>query len=292
MDFYTDFPVVQHLPIEKLRDSPFQPREDYGDIEELAESIKSIGLREPILVRPLGDEYEIVHGHRRKRTLVFLGSKFAPCYVQPMSDKEAIEVALNQNIQNMDLNALEEARAFSAYLDQFDVSARVLAKRIGKSWDYVVERVRLLDLPVEIQRKVASGEMYFSHARELIDIIDRKDEVMAIAAKVEEGVLKDKMQIADAVRSVKAGADIEEAVSVAKYRAFKREMARTVVGKRSVKEILETIRRDQIGPEEMLEARQRASLDIVVGMLEQELLVCPDCGKAHLSWPCTGRELG
>lgn len=291
MKYYTDFPVVQHLPITKLRDSPFQPREDYGDLEELAESIKSIGLREPLLVRPIGDEYEIVHGHRRRRTLESLGSKFAPCYVQAMSDKEAIEVALNQNIQNMDLNPMEEARAFSAYLEQFNVSARALAKRIGKSWDYVVERTRLLDLPVEIQTKVARGEMYFTHARELLDIIDRKDEVMAISSKVEEGVLGDRDQIRDAVASVKAGADMDEAISVAKYRAFKRDMAKTVVGKSSVKEILDTIRREQIGPEEMLAARRKASIDIVVGMLDRELLICPDCGKHYLSWMCCGKKL-
>lgn len=291
MKYYTDFPVVQHLLITKLRDSPFQPREDYGDIEELTESIRSIGLREPILVRPIGDEYEIVHGHRRRRALTFLGSKFAPCYVLSMTDKEAIEVALNQNIQNKDLNPMEEGNAFKTYLDQFNVSARALAKRIGKSMDYVVERTRLLDLPVEIQTKVASGEMYFTYARELLDIIDKKDVLMVLSSKMEKGILGDGDQVRDAVKSVKAGAGAEEAVSVAKFRAFKRDMAKTMVGKRSVKEVLDTIRREQIGPEEMQKARQKASLDIVIGMLERGLLICPDCSKPYLSWTCCGKEL-
>ncbi len=293
MKFYSKFPIVQHIPIDQLLDSPFQPRVDYGDIDELAESIKSVKLREPILVRPRAQGgYEIVHGHRRKRALQHLGALMAPCYVQEMGDKEAIEVALNQNIQDKDLNPIEEGIAFKEYMEIFDMSRRALARKIGKDARYVIDRVKLLDLPEEIIDKVASGDMLFSNAGALLTITDRRSDVLEIAKKIETNELEGSIQIRDAVEAVKLGADIEEAVELAKYQAFKRDMAKKIAtGGASVKELLKEIQSRQIGSDVILEAIKKSNLNIVKDMLERNLLVCQKCGESHLFWSCCGEVL-
>jgi len=291
--FYSKFPIVRHIPLDQLHDSPYQPRRDYGDIEELAQSIKSAKLREPLLVRPRAQGgYEIIHGHRRKRALQKLGSLMAPCYVQEMGDKEAIEVALNQNIQNKNLNPIEEGMAFKEYMEIFDVSRRALARKIGKDARYVIDRVKLLMLPEEIIDKVASGDMLFSNAIALLKIIDKRSDVLDIAKKIETNELEGSIQIRDAVEAVKLGADIEEAVELAKYQAFKRDMAKKIAtGGTSVKELLKEIQSKQIGSDVILEAIRKSNLNIVKDMLERDLLVCQKCGESHLFWSCCGEVL-
>ena len=292
MSSYSRFPIVQHIPLDQLKDSPFQPRVNYGNIEELAESIKSIKLREPILVRPIEGGYEIVHGHRRKRALQHLGATMTRCYVQKMSDKMAIEIALNQNVQRKNLNPIEEGVAFKEYMKMFGVSQRVLARKIGKTQPYINYRIRLLDLPKEIQDKISSGEMIFSNVRELLTIIDRRSDVIGIVRKIEEGELEGTIQVRDAVEAVKIGADIEEAVELAKYQEFKREMAKKIAkGGKSIKEVLKEIQSRQIGSEVIRGAIEQSNLNIVKEMLSRGLLVCPKCGKSHLNWSCCGGVL-
>jgi len=291
--FYLKFPIVRHIPLDQLHDSPNQPRRDYGKIEELAQSIKSAKLREPILVRPRAQGgYEIVHGHRRKRALQQLGALMAPCYVQEMGDKEAIEVALNQNIQDKDLNPIEEGIAFKEYMEIFDVSRRALAIKIGKNARYVIDRVKLLMLPEDIIDKVASGDMLFSNAISLLKIIDKKIDVVDIANKIETGELKGSLQVDDVVDAMRIGADIEEAVELAKYQEFKRDMAKKIAnGGNSVKELLKEIQSRQIGSDVILEAIKKSNLNIVKDMLKRDLLVCQKCGESHLFWSCCGEML-
>jgi len=290
--FYSKFPIVRHIPLDQLLDSPFQPRVDYGDMEELVESIKSVKLREPLLVRPIEGGYEIVHGHRRKRALQKLGSLMAPCYVQDMGDKEAIEVALNQNIQDKDLNPIEEGIAFKEYMEIFGVSRRALARKIGKDARYVIDRVKLLMLPEEIIDKVASGDMLFSNAIALLKIIDKKSDVVDIVKKIESGELEGTNQVRDVIDAVKIGADIEEAVELAKYQEFKRDMAKKIVnGGTSVKDILKEIQSRQIGSDVILEAIKKSNLNIVKNMLKRDLLVCQKCGESYLTWSCCGEVL-
>lgn len=296
--FYSESPVIRYIPIDQLKDSPHQPRVNYSDIEELAESIKNIGLREDVLVRPLKEEFEhytheIVHGHRRLRALRFLGAKFVRCNVQEMGDKEAIEVALHQNIQREDLNPIEEGRAFKEYIEIFGISQNALARKIGKrnNLPYVNKRIRLLDLPEEIQTKIASGAMSFSNALALLVILDRKNDIIDITTKIDKGELKGVLQVKDAVESVKAGIGIEKAVEIAKLQDFQREMAKKISSRRSIKEILEGIRSRQTGPEVILEAQRKNNLNIVREMLERGLLVCPECGESHLSCMHCGRKL-
>ncbi len=291
MSSYSKFPIVQHIPIDQLKDSPFQPRVDYGNIKELAESIKSIKLREPILVRPIEGGYEIVHGHRRKRALQHLGAKMTRCYVQKMSDKMAIEIALNQNVQRKNLNPIEEGVAFKEYMKMFGVSQNGLARKIGKAQTYINYRIRLLDLPKEIQDKIASGDMKFSSALELLTIIGR-DDILDIVKKLEESNLKGRIQVRDTVEAIKLGAKVEEAVELAKYLEFKREMAKKIVnGGKSVKELLKEIHSRQIGSDVLLEALKKSNLNIVKNMLKRDLLVCPNCGESHLNWSCCGEVL-
>lgn len=289
---YTDYPVVQHIPLDQLKDSPFQPRVDYGNIEELAANIKSVGLWEPILVRPIYGGYEIVHGHRRYRAYQHLGKSMIPCYVEEMNDKVAIEVALSQNIMREDLNPIEEGRAFKEYIEMFGLSQRALARKIRKDSMYINHRIRLLDLPEDIQTKIASDVMSFSNARALLAIIDSKKDIINITTKIEEGELKGIIQVEDAIESVKAGMDIEKAVEIAKLQDFQREMAKRIsTGGRSIKEILEGIRSRQTGPEVILEAQRKNYLNVVREMLERGLLVCPECGESHFSCSHCGREL-
>lgn len=166
-----DVRTLRHMPIELIHASPNNPRKHFpdGDLDELAHSIKAKGLLQPIVVRPRdGGEYEIVAGERRWRASQRAGIHDVPVLIREVSDGEALEIALIENIQRSDLNPLEEARAYGLLLEQFSYTQQQLAESVGKSRSHISNTLRLLTLPDSVRQQIETGQLTAGHARALV----------------------------------------------------------------------------------------------------------------------------
>jgi ParB family chromosome partitioning protein len=166
-----DVRTLRHMPIELLRASPNNPRKHFADseLDELANSIRDKGLLQPIVVRPVAaGEYEIVAGERRWRAAQRAGVHDVPVLIRELSDGEALEIALIENIQRTDLNPLEEARAYGLLLEQFSYTQQQLAESIGKSRSHIANTLRLLNLPESVRQQIEDGQLTAGHARALV----------------------------------------------------------------------------------------------------------------------------
>ena len=166
-----DIRSLRHMPIELLHASPNNPRKSFSeeDLRDLAQSIKEKGLLQPIVVRPRDDgEYEIVAGERRWRASQLANIHDVPVLIRELSDGEALEIALIENIQRTDLNPLEEARAYGLLLNQFNYTQQQLADSVGKSRSHISNTLRLLNLPDSVRLQIESGQLTAGHARALV----------------------------------------------------------------------------------------------------------------------------
>ena len=177
----------QRIPIEKIRPNPDQPRRqfDAGPLEDLVASIKEKGVLQPLIVRPAGDEYEIVAGERRWRAAQQAQLHDLPVLVRDFSDTEVLEVAIIENIQRADLNPIEEAAGYRQLMDRFGHTQEKMAEALGKSRSHIANLLRLLQLPDDIQTFVVDGKLSAGHARALITA----DDPGALARKVIAGEL-------------------------------------------------------------------------------------------------------
>ncbi len=166
-----DVRTLRHMPIEMLKASPNNPRKYFAeaDLDDLAKSISDKGLLQPIVVRPMPQgEYEIVAGERRWRAAQRAGIHDVPVLIRELSDGEALEIALIENIQRSDLNPLEEARAYGLLLEQFNYTQQQLAESIGKSRSHIANTLRLLNLPETVRQQIEQGNLTAGHARALV----------------------------------------------------------------------------------------------------------------------------
>jgi ParB family transcriptional regulator, chromosome partitioning protein len=166
-----DISSLRHVPVELLYANPNNPRKNFADadLEELAKSIRVKGLLQPLIVRPRGDgDFEIVAGERRWRAAQKAGVHEVPVLIRELSDGEALEIALIENIQRSDLNPLEEARAYGMLLNQFSYTQQQLAESIGKSRSHIANTLRLLTLPDSVRQMVEDGKLTAGHARTLV----------------------------------------------------------------------------------------------------------------------------
>ena len=157
-------------PIEEIRPNRSQPRKTFSNekLEELAASIREKGIIQPLVVRRKTDHFELIAGERRWRAAQKAGLREVPVVIQDVSDGAALEMALIENIQREDLNAVEEAEAYQALLDNFSLSQEELARRVGKERSTVANSLRLLKLPAEIKRDIAEDRLTMGHARALL----------------------------------------------------------------------------------------------------------------------------
>jgi ParB family chromosome partitioning protein len=162
------------LPVERIRANARQPRQvfDEDTLAELAHSVREFGVLQPVVVRPDGDGYELVMGERRLRAAVAAGLSSIPAIVRETSDDAMLRDALLENIHRTQLNPLEEAAAYQQLLEEFGATHDELAQRIGRSRPQVSNTIRLLNLPVPVQRRVAVGVLSAGHARALLGIDD------------------------------------------------------------------------------------------------------------------------
>jgi ParB family chromosome partitioning protein len=169
---------VIYKPVEFIRPNSKQPRKffDESSIEELAASIKEKGILQPILVRPDGEKFEIVFGERRFRAALKAGLKEVPVMIIDMTEGEALEAAIIENVHRKDLNPIEEAEAYQYMMEKFGLTQEELSKKIGKSRPAIANVLRLLKLPENIKEILRTGEITEGHARALL--MARSDEEM------------------------------------------------------------------------------------------------------------------
>jgi len=169
------------VPTGSLDPNPFQPRSamDPTRLAELGASIRESGIVQPILVRRRGERYQIIAGERRFRAAQAIGLASVPVTVREVADEHLLELALVENIQREELNAIEEAQAFHRLQDEFRLTQEEIASRVGRDRTTVANTLRLLRLPRELREMVASGRLDAGHARALL-ALDRADDQVAL----------------------------------------------------------------------------------------------------------------
>ena len=166
---------VQLLPVASIERHPAQPRQTFKEeaLEELADSIRDRGVIQPIVVRPHGgNRYQIVAGERRWRAAQRAQLHEIPVIIREFNDEETLEVALLENIQRQDLNAIEEAEGYKRLLDHYGHTQEELGGLVHKSRSHVTNMLRLLDLPPQVKERVANGDLTMGHARAILTAPD------------------------------------------------------------------------------------------------------------------------
>jgi len=160
------------VPLSHLRANPFQPRQamDAQELSGLVESIRRHGVLQPIVVRPSVGGYEVVAGERRWRAAEAAGLSSIPAIVRSLTDQEALELALVENLQREDLNPIERARAYRRLMQEFGLTQEQIADRMGKSQPSVANALRLLHLPLQVQASLEAGRISEGHARALLSV--------------------------------------------------------------------------------------------------------------------------
>lgn len=183
-------PAYREIPADRIRPNSRNPRTVFDEdaLAELEHSIREFGLLQPIVVRPVGDDYELVMGERRWRAAQRAGLTTVPAIVRVTEDADMLRDALLENIHRANLNPLEEAAAYQQLLEEFDVTQEELATRIGRSRPVISNTIRLLRLPVVVQRRVAAGVLSAGHARALLGLEDPGAQEELAARIVAEGL--------------------------------------------------------------------------------------------------------
>jgi ParB family chromosome partitioning protein len=167
--------VVRSIPVEAIEPNRYQPRSRFDDdgLAALADSIRELGVLQPVLVRPAGhDRFELIAGERRWRAARRAGMRMIPALVRGVEDLASLEQAIVENLHRQDLSALEEATAYQQLVDDFAMTQEQIARRVGKSRSAVSNMLRLLQLPPSVQRLVADGSLSAGHARALLTVVD------------------------------------------------------------------------------------------------------------------------
>jgi len=173
------------ISIDKISPNPLQPRNNFAEasIDELAASIREKGIIQPLLVRPSGSGYQLIAGERRLRAARKAGLNELPVVVRDVTDNEALQLALVENLQREDLNAIEEAHAYRRLQEDFGLRQEEVADKVGKSRPAIANSVRLLLLPEEVQREITQGKLPVGQARALL-ALEREALVLSAAREV------------------------------------------------------------------------------------------------------------
>ena len=168
------------ITISKIQTNPFQPRKEFDEdaLEELASSIKELGIIQPITVRKLGlDKYQLISGERRLRASEMAGLTKIPTYIRIANDQQMLEMALVENIQRENLNPIEVALSFKRLIKECDLTQEVCSERVGKKRSTITNFLRLLKLPEEIQLGLQMQKISMGHARALINVSDKQKQL-------------------------------------------------------------------------------------------------------------------
>lgn len=179
---------IQMIDVEKIIPNRFQPRLQFDDaaLNDLASSIQEHGIVEPLIVRRVGDKFEIIAGERRYKASQLVGLKEVPCIIANLDDNESAEVAIIENTQRKNLSAIEEARSYKKLLDRRYVTQDQLAKRLGTSQSTIANKIRLLNLDEQVQEALMKEQISERHARSLLKVTDKVKQVDLLKQVINE----------------------------------------------------------------------------------------------------------
>ena len=206
---------VLRIPVDQIDPNPHQPRRqfDADELKTLAESLQSHQLLQPILVRRVGDRYQLVSGERRWRAAQLAGWDTIPATVREADDRTAAEWSLIENLQRRDLSAIEKARSFQRYLREYQATQEQLARQLQLDRSTIANLLRLLELPVSVQREIESGRLGAGHARALLPLGEESVQEAYCRRVIDEGwsVRETERQVAQRLTSDEANplADLE-----------------------------------------------------------------------------------
>lgn len=197
----------REVPVASIHPNPYQPREAFDEeaIGALADSIREVGLLQPVLVRPAGDGFELVAGERRWRAARRVGLQVIPALVRETDDNTALEQGLVENLQREDLNPLEEAAAYQQLIEDFHLTHEQVAARVGRSRAAISNTLRLMQLPPSIQRSVREGQLTMGHARALLGTPDR-----AFQESLAKRIVKDDLSVRQVEQAVRARSERDD----------------------------------------------------------------------------------
>lgn len=181
---------VMEVPVDKISVNPFQPRTNFDEtaLEELSKSIKEFGLIQPITVRKKDDSYIIISGERRFRAAQMAGLKTVPVFIKDTDDKGMLEMAIVENIQRQDLNAIEIALSFQRLIDECSLTQETMADKVGKKRSTITNFLRLLKLPAEIQVSIRDGQISMGHAKAILSLPDTEAQLSLCEQIVKKGL--------------------------------------------------------------------------------------------------------
>jgi ParB family chromosome partitioning protein len=196
---------IQQIPIDQIVPNPYQPRKSFDKekLKELVDSIKENGIIQPLVVTKVKEGYQIVVGERRWRAAKEAGLRQVPVIVKDLTPQDRIAMALVENLQRDDLNAIEEAQAFHYLLEGFGFTQEDLSKKVGRSRPYIANTLRLLNLPDPVKSFVVDGKLSPGHARALLGI-QNPQEALALAQKIVQSQLSVR-QVEDLVKKKEVG---------------------------------------------------------------------------------------
>lgn len=190
------------IPVKEIRPNPYQPRKYFDEekLNELAQSIKEHGIFQPLILKKSIQGYEIVAGERRYRAATIVGLEEVPAILVEFTDAQMMEIALLENIQREDLNAIEEAQAYQKMMKELHLTQEELSKRVGKSRTHIANTVRLLKMPKKLQEYVLEGKLTMGHVKPLIGLDNKKALEIADKAISQELSVR---QVEDIVKGIK-----------------------------------------------------------------------------------------
>lgn len=176
------------INVDEIKPNPYQPRKQFDEkkLQELADSIAIHGVFTPILVKKSIQGYELIAGERRLRASKLANQKTIPAILVDFDDEAMMEIALLENVQREDLNAIEEAQGYQKIIEKLNMTQEQLAKRIGKSREHVTNMLRLLKLPSEIQKMVLEGQLSMGHVRALLGVENEEDMILLAKQAIKE----------------------------------------------------------------------------------------------------------
>jgi len=181
---------VQRVPLDRIRPCPLQPRKDFSDeaLRELADSIREQGIVQPLIVRERGGFFELIAGERRWRAAQLLNLPEVPIITREADDRAVLELALIENLQRENLNAVEEAHGYAQLAGQFQLTQENIAAKVGKSRAAVANALRLLKLPAIVQKYLRDGRLTVGHAKVILGLTDEKQQQLAAERVIKEGL--------------------------------------------------------------------------------------------------------
>ncbi|NBC82439.1 MAG: ParB/RepB/Spo0J family partition protein [Bacteroidetes bacterium] len=180
---------VNEIPVEAIEANPFQPRKNFDEeaLEELADSIRELGIIQPLTVREIGEKkYQLIAGERRWRAARLAGVETLPAFVRTANDQGMLELALVENIQREDLDAIEVAISYQRLMDECELTQELLGTRVGKKRATITNYLRLLKLPAEVQLGIRARKLSMGHARTLINVDDEEEQLKLFYRIIEE----------------------------------------------------------------------------------------------------------